>query len=87
MTDSLIAETRTSSGGGDEIRTFFAGKLDEAMLGELDVDFKRKRWELFETVDRENWTKKQRKVQKRKILQPIAIFFVLMERGISRERA
>lgn len=66
---------------------FYQGRLDPRILAGIDEEHKKRMVRLFQNLENGNWTQKQKKRQRTSILSNIALYQILVEKGISKEKA
>lgn len=70
-----------------KFKDFYSSKLNKKFLENLDVDYRKNFEILVNKINGSNWTNKQKKVQKKSILQNIALYKTFIEYGISKEES
>ena len=68
-------------------KQFYKGKLPVQLLERIDGQNKEKMKALIRRAEQEGWTKKQRKRQQSNIFPNIALYKVLIDNEISKEKA
>lgn len=70
-----------------KLKDFYKGKLEAQLLERIDGLYSQKMQVLLYKVQNGSWTKNQIKRQEKSILPKIALYFVLIEEGLTKEKA